>query len=64
MKHGGLLVKQPPCFISKLMSKKLKVNSIQKMGLFYTKKMMAIMAKKGAYYARLTQPNPNVHTAG
>lgn len=36
MKHGGLLVEQPPCFISKLMSKKLKVNSIQKMGLFYT----------------------------
>ena len=38
MKHGGLLVEQPPCFISQLMSKKLKVNSIQELGLFYTVK--------------------------
>lgn len=38
MKHGGLLVEQPPCFISQLMSKKLKVNSIQELSLFYTQK--------------------------
>ncbi len=47
MKHGGLLVKQPPCFISKLMSKKLKVNSIQKMGLFYHTKNGGQDGQKG-----------------